>query len=97
MSDTAVVVDERLDLSCALRTLTLGPSDVVVIECDRMLTSGAATRIWQQVKNVVGQDRRVLILDAGLHIGVVRHAASLSETESVFQSPNGTGEEPLCL
>lgn len=52
------------------------PTDVIVIECDEHISNDTAERIRQHVRSLwPNEDRKVLVLDAGMHLKIARDQA----------------------
>jgi len=59
-------------LKCEFGSLTLGPDDVVVLKCPALLTQKAVDHLSKVTKQSFGSDRKILILEEGTDIGVLR-------------------------
>lgn len=54
-----------------LQRLVVHPGDVLVLNCDQVLSDEVATRLKSALLAAVGQDVRVIILGQGMRLGVV--------------------------
>lgn len=51
--------------------LELGADDVLVIKVSSVLSAGLASRIKEVIRSELGKDRRVLVLESGMQIGIL--------------------------
>lgn len=54
-----------------VQKLTLAPDDIVVLKTAIVVSGEQAEHLRQALKRELGEDRKVLILPAGLEIGVL--------------------------
>ncbi len=58
-----------------MQRLNLGRDDILVLSVDQHISYETAEKIRDQVKLALGEDRKVMILDAGMKAGVLARAA----------------------
>lgn len=54
-----------------VQRLTLGPDDVLVISCDHPISVSVLEHIKTVVQDVLGTERKVLVIDSTLKLGVL--------------------------
>ena len=57
-----------------VRRIECGPNDVILIEVSQMLSRKACANIGRSVREVLGADRRVVVLDGDVKLRVLGQA-----------------------
>lgn len=58
-----------------IQKLSLAPNDILVLSLDRPVPIELAMRLREMVRKVAGDDRKVMILEPGMKVGVLEQAS----------------------
>ena len=58
-----------------VQKLSLGPNDILVLSLAHPVPIELAMRLREMVRDVAGDDRKVMILEPGMKVGVLEQAA----------------------
>jgi len=64
--------EARIDLIKEMQVLELRPGDVIVLKMKGLVSEKVWPRITENFKKIVGKDNKVMLLEDGMEIGILR-------------------------
>jgi len=75
----------EVDWIAEVQRLRLLPGDILVIRAERTLQPAAVARMRQYLEELLGGEQRVIVLDAGMEIGVLSPGDSGANSGALWQ------------
>ena len=75
----------KTDWISEVQRLRLLPGDILVIRAEQTLHPAAVARIRQHLEELLGGEQRVIVLDAGLEIGVLTPGDADANSGALWQ------------